>query len=85
MKKKEVKKQLKTQEKHLKKSEAVIKSYKKMIEEYEDIAKRMKKSLKRFENLLNEIDVDERFTEEELNQLLGELETQVEPSEKEED
>lgn len=81
MKKKEAKKQLKMQEAQLKKNKAIIKSYQKMIEEYEGIAKRMKKSLKKFENMLEEIALEESFTDEELDQLLSDHEEDTESKE----
>ncbi len=76
MKKGDLKKRLKEQNKKLKRHKEVLKSYKKMIEEYDDVAKRLKKSLKKFENLLEEIEVEEAFTDEELDLLLNEFETE---------
>ncbi|WCM41442.1 hypothetical protein MG290_10830 [Flavobacterium sp. CBA20B-1] len=73
MKKDELKKKLKTQNKQLKKQKSIIKSYNKLLGEYEDLAKRMKKSIKRFESLLEDIEVEEELTDEEIDQIMNQF------------
>lgn len=63
--------------KELKKHKEIIESYQYLLEEYSETNKRLKKSLKRFEQLLDELEVEEELTEEEIDQLLSSFESEL--------
>ncbi|WKW46876.1 hypothetical protein P3875_02140 [Myroides sp. JBRI-B21084] len=75
MKKEELKKQLKKQSKLLSKQQAMLKQYEKLFGNFEKIAKRMKKNTSRFEMLLEDIEIDEELTDEELDAIMNEFKT----------
>lgn len=78
MKKDQLQKKLKEQNKQLKKQKTIIKSYKKLLGEYEDLSKRMKKNIKKFESLLEDIEVEEELTEDEIDQIMSQFAEEIE-------
>lgn len=73
MKKDKLKKKLKEQNNQLKKQKSIIKSYKKLLGEYEDISKKMKKNIIKFESLLEDIELEEELSDEEIDQIMSQF------------
>lgn len=76
MKKDKLKDIIKAQDKALKKQKSIIKSYKKLLKEYEDLNNKLKKNIKNLGFLIEEIELKDELTDEELDEFIQQFENE---------
>lgn len=76
MKKDKLKDIIKAQDKAIKKQYDIIKSYKKLLKEYDQMNQKLKKNIKNLGLLIEEIEIEEELTDEELDEFLKQFDSE---------